>query len=265
MAKDAGGGPPDDGRIVTETRGHVFLVGIDRPKKLNGITPQMIGDLAAAYTAYEADDDLRCLVLHGVGDNFTAGIQLDLFDLNTELAPAGSVDPLALHAPVASKPVLTAVQGICFTIGIELMLAGDITVAAENTRFAMLEVKRGVLPVGGATMRMVERAGWGNAMRYLLTGDEWNAAEALRLGFVQEVVATGKQLERAVEIAETIARQAPLAVREVKASSRLSVEEGPAAAVAAFHSQLEKLTASEDFAEGVQSFIERREGRFRGK
>ena len=260
MANDA-----DDGTIITETRGHVLLVGIDRPKKLNGFSPKMIRELAAAYTSYEADDDLRCLVLHGVGDNFTAGIELDRFDLNDRFAPSGMVDPLALHKPVATKPVLAAVQGICFTIGVELSLAADITVAADDTRFAMLEVKRGVLPVGGATMRMVERAGRGNAMKYLLTGDEWNAAEALRLGFVQEVVATGKQLDRAVEIAETIARQAPLAVRAVKESVRLSVEDGPAAAVKAFYEQLERLTGTEDFAEGVRSFIERREGRFHGR
>ena len=83
-------------------------------------------------------------------------------------------------------------QGICFTLGIELMLAADIVIAAEDCRFAQIEVKRGIMPAGGATVRMVERAGWGNAQRYLLTGDEFGAAEALRLGFVQEVVPAGQ-------------------------------------------------------------------------
>ena len=96
---------------------------------------------------------------------------------------------------------MCAVQGICFTLGIELMLAADIVVAADDCRFAQIEVKRGIMPAGGATVRMVERAGWGNAQRYLLTGDEFGSAEALRLGFVQEVVPAGRQKARALEIA----------------------------------------------------------------
>ena len=106
--------------------------------------------------------------------------------------PVGSVDPLSLRPPIRTKPLVCAVQGICFTLGIELMLAADIVVAADDCRFAQIEVKRGIMPAGGATIRMVERAGWGNAQRYLLTGDEFGAAEALRLGFVQEVVPAGQ-------------------------------------------------------------------------
>ena len=102
---------------------------------------------------------------------------------------------------IRTKPLVCAVQGICFTLGIELMLAADIVVAADDCRFAQIEVKRGIMPAGGATVRMVERAGWGNAQRYLLTGDEFGSAEALRLGFVQEVVPAGRQKERALEIA----------------------------------------------------------------
>jgi enoyl-CoA hydratase/carnithine racemase len=93
------------------------------------------------------------------------------------------------------------VQGICFPLGIELMLAADIVIAASDCRFAQLEVKRGIMPAGGATLRMVERAGWGNAQRYLLTGEEFGAAAALRLGLVQEVVAPGEQKKRALALA----------------------------------------------------------------
>ena len=96
--------------------------------------------------------------------------------------PLGSIDPLSLRPPIRTKPLVCAVQGICFTLGIELMLAADIVIAADDCRFAQIEVKRGIMPTGGATVRMVERAGWGNAQRYLLTGDEFGAAEALRLG-----------------------------------------------------------------------------------
>jgi enoyl-CoA hydratase/carnithine racemase len=158
-----------------------------------------------------------------------------------------------------------AVQGICFTLGIELMLAADIAIAADDCRFAQIEVKRGIMPAGGATFRMVERAGWGNAQRYLLTGDELNAADALRLGFVQEVVPVGQQKERALAIANRIAEQAPLAVCASLASSRIAVERGPHAAIRELNAQQARLMATEDAAEGVRSFVERRNGRFVGR
>jgi enoyl-CoA hydratase/carnithine racemase len=120
------------------------------------------------------------------------------------------------------------------------------------------------MPAGGATMRMVERAGWGNAQRYLLTGDEFGAAEALRLGFVQEVVAAGQQTARAGEIAQRIAEQAPLAVRASLLSSRIFLDHGSDAAIRQMQAQQETLMASADAAEGVRSFTERRAGRFSG-
>jgi enoyl-CoA hydratase/carnithine racemase len=170
-----------------------------------------------------------------------------------------------LRPPLRTKPLVTAVQGICFTIGIELMLASDIVIAADDCRFAQIEVKRGIMPAGGATIRMVERAGWGNAQRYLLTGDEFGAAEALRIGFVQEVVPAGKERVRAMEIAEVIASQAPLAVQASLASSRMSVDQGPHAAIRDFNAQQARLLATEDAKEGVRSFVERRAARFGGR
>jgi enoyl-CoA hydratase/carnithine racemase len=145
------------------------------------------------------------------------------------------------------------------------MLAADIVVAAHDCRFAQLEVKRGIMATGGATLRMMERAGWGHAMRYLLTGDEFDAATALRLGFVQEVVPAGSQFARALEIAERIAAQAPLAVRATIASSRLAVEQGDAAAIAQFRATQATLANSADAKEGVASFVEKRAARFSGR
>ena len=168
-------------------------------------------------------------------------------------------------SPVRTKPVVCAVQGICFTLGIELMLSTDIVIAADTCRFAQIEVKRGIMPTGGATIRMVERAGWGNAQRYLLTGDEFGPAEALRLGFVQEVVPAGQEKARALELAKRVAAQAPLAVRASLASSRVYVEQGPNAAVREFAAQQAKLRESEDSKEGLRSFVERRTAMFKGK
>ena len=260
---------PADGRITNEREGRALAIGIDRPQKLNGFSPTMLVELAAAFTRLERDDEAWVGVLFAHGRNFTAGLELDkvapIMRERGTVFPAGAVDPLSLRPPLRSKPLVCAVQGICFTLGIELMLAADIVVAADDCRFAQIEVARGIMPAGGATVRMVERAGWGNAQRYLLTGEEFGASEALRLGFVQEVVPAGRQKARAMEIAGVIAAQAPLAVRASLASSRTAVDHGPHAAIREFNAQQARLMATEDAAEGLRSFIERRQARFTGR
>lgn len=259
---------PDQGQVTLQAEGSVALIALDRPAKLNGFSRAMLTGLAEAYTEFERDERYRVAVLHGVGDNFTAGLELDkvVGQMGDEdFWPAECVDPLARRPPLRTKPVVTAVQGYCFTIGIELMLAGDIGIAAESTQFSQLEVGRGVMATGGATIRMVERAGWGNAMAHLLTGDRFSAMEALRCGFVQEIVPDGEQLDRALKIARVIADQAPLAVRATLANARKAVHQGPDAAMAEFRQVQARLLASEDAKEGVASFTERRQARFSGR
>lgn len=257
---------PPEGRIVTCVDGHVLTIAIDRPRKYNGFTPEMMRGLSEAYTAYQDNDELWCAVLCAEGPHFTAGLQLDRFTITDRFSPEGMVDPLGLLPPFRDKPVVAAVHGICFTIGIELMLAADIVVAAPDTRFAQLEVRRGLMPFGGATMRMVERAGWGNAMRWLLTGGEFDGREAHRIGLVQELCEGADAVRgRALALAQEIARQGPLAVAETMASSRRFAEAGEAAAVAEFPAQLSRIARSDDFAEGVRSFVERRDAEFTGK
>jgi enoyl-CoA hydratase/carnithine racemase len=153
------------------------------------------------------------------------------------------------------------------TLGIELLLAADIRIAAAGTRFTQLEVQRGIYPFGGATIRLPREAGWGNAMRWLLTGDEFDAAEAYRIGLVQEVADdAAAALVRAREIAQTIAeRAAPLGVRATLASAHLARTEGEAAAIKRLRPAVAELFASADAAEGVQSFIERRQANFQGR
>ena len=260
---------PTEGRITTELNDGLFLIGIDRPAKLNGFTPLMLRGMAQAYTRYEMEAEARCAVVFAEGANFTAGLDLPKvaphLGGNTLLVEDGEVDPFGSRPPYRTKPVVFAVHGICFTLGIEMMLAADIVIAAADTRFAQVEVKRGLVPTGGATIRMVERAGWGNAMRYLLTGDEFDAQTAFRLGFVQEVVEPGRQKERAIELARHIADQAPLAVKATIENARIALGEGPAAASALFGATQSRLLASEDFLEGLRSFKDKRPSRFRGK
>ena len=258
-----------EGRVTTEKRDHVLLIGLDRAAKRNAFDKAMLIALGLAYGELEREEDLRCGVLFAHGDHFTAGLELTQFAAalaeDVQTLAAGAIDPLGLKGPRLSKPMVCAVQGICFTIGIELMLAADVRVAASDTRFAQIEVKRGIYPVGGATIRFVCDTGWGNAMRYLLTGDEFTAAEALRIGLVQEVVEPGQQLAHAEAIAQTIAEQAPLGVRATLASARLAITEGEQAAIERLIPDLEPILHSEDVNEGLQSFIERRQAKFQGR
>jgi len=158
-----------------------------------------------------------------------------------------------------------AVQGIAYTLSIELALASDIVVAASDVRFCQLEIGRGILPFGGATMRAPQALGWGNAMRFLLTADEFGAQEALRIGLVQEVVDPGEQLQRAQAIAERIAQMAPLGVQGTLANARTMQRTGPEAAREHLRALLPEVLASEDAAEGVSSFVQRRSAVFRGR
>lgn len=263
--------PTTEQKISVEKRGHVLLIGLNRPAKRNAFDVEMLDQLALAYAELENDADVRCGVLFAEGEMFTAG--LDLANVAPKVVeqgilkyPEGSIDPLGLHGErLRTKPIVAAVQGKCLTLGIELLLASDVRIASENATFAQIEIKRGIFPFGGATLRFPEVAGWGNAMRWLLTGDEFDANEALRIGLVQEIVEYGKQVEKAVEIAERIAKQAPLGVRATIESARKMQSEGFDKATEYLTPQILKLFKSEDAKEGVQSFLERREGNFSGK
>ncbi|CAN5491999.1 crotonase/enoyl-CoA hydratase family protein [soil metagenome] len=255
--------------ITIERDGHVLLIGINRPHKRNAFTVDAYERLGLAYGELDRDPNLFCGVLHAHGDHFTGG--LDLVDWSSVITGGalpvreGGLDPVGVFTPRVRKPVVCAVQGICYTIGFELLLSSDVRIAAPSLSMAQLEVKRGIYPFGGATLRMHREIGWSNAMRWMLTGDAMTADEALRLGLVSEIVPQASLLDRAKELAHSIAKQAPLAVQAVMASSQIVEREGQAAATARLFPDLQKLLASDDAREGVASFIERREARFTGK
>lgn len=244
-------------------------MGLNRPAKRNAFNIEMLEELGRAYERLERDDELWVGVLYAMGDHFTAG--LDLVDVAPRLVggvmewPADARNPWRNDGRPWTKPVVAAAHGWCLTLGIELLLAADIRIASEDTRFAQLEVQRGIYPFGGATTRLPRDAGWGNAMRWLLTGDEFDAAEALRIGVVSEVVEAGTQLDRAVELAERIAeRSAPLGVRATLTAAQRALRDGDTAAEDRFVADVAALFATKDGAEGVQSFVERRAARFVG-
>lgn len=264
---------PHPPRVLTEVRGQVLLIGLNRPEKRNAADMRMLTELALAYGDFDRDPELRVAVVHGVGDSFTGG--LDLADIaphigrgmdgGIDMVPESGINPWQVDGSRLSKPVVIALQGTCLTLGIELALASDVVVAAEGTRFGQVEVSRGILPFGGATIRFPRAVGWGNAMRWMLTGDMFDAAEALRMGLVQEVVADGTQLARALEIAERIAAQAPLAVRATLANARRAVRDGEAAAESELQGELVRLASSEDARIGMEAFLTRQPARFVGR
>lgn len=257
-----------EGGILCEQQGQVLVMTIDRPQKRNALTPKMLWELAEAYARLEANPELRCGLITGAGGHFTAGLDMMAIrehrNAGKPLWPVEAVDPLGLRPPYRIKPIVCAVAGVVFTSGVEIMLAADIVVTSRTARFRQHEVSLGMMAWGGATVRMVERAGWGNAMRILLTGEEFDAEEAHRCGFVQIVCEPGEERQLGLELAGSIARQAPLAVQATIANARKAVLDGAPAAMAELDDVRAKLVRTADAAEGLASFLERRPATFEG-
>lgn len=257
-------------KITVERINNILLMGLNRPEKRNAFDLEMYDELAQAYAELHGDEELRCGVLFGHGGHFTTGLELDkwknVFSSGRLDVPEGCIHPLGLDENNrCRKPVVMAVRGMCYTIGFELLLAQDIRVAASDCRMAFLEVKRGIYPIAGGTVRLFGETGWGNAMRYLLTGDEITADEAFRMGLVQEVVEPGKEVERALLIAEKIAKCAPLGVMAALRSARTSRVEGVVPALKNLMPDLLPIMKTDDVREGLLSFMERREAIYKGR
>ena len=257
-------------QVEITTEQHVLHLHITRQEKYNALSLEMYAQLGEGLARLNADPDLRVAVVSAEGKHFTAGVELD------QWAPyfgggkgwpvtEDQIDPMGVNGPRHSKPVVMAVQGYCFTWGVEMLLNTEIRIAAEDTKFQMLEVQRGLFPCGGATFRLPREIGWSNAQRVLLTGDRWSAEDALRWGMIQEVCEVGLQVDRALELARSVADGAPLAVQALLAASRYAEREDREDLARQIFTTLKPIMQSEDAAEGVRSFLERRKAVFSGR
>jgi|ERR1700722_2311269 enoyl-CoA hydratase len=258
----------EPGRVVVEQRGSILLIGLDSPRAPHRLDPPMIIGLGTAYYQLEHDDRLRVAVLHSIRPNFCAGLDVPAFVAAQAagiLPPKDPefINPLGLKLPIRTKPVVVAVQGLTTLVGDELFLSADVRVASHDTIFGQFEVARGVFPGGGATIRLTREAGWGNAMYHMLTGEEWNAEEAWRLGLVQALTPPGKQLDRAIEIAAKIAAAAPLGVRATLASAHQAIS-GEEPAILALGPAFAKILQSDDAKEFQRATQEHRAPVYRG-
>ncbi|MBE9376336.1 crotonase/enoyl-CoA hydratase family protein [Saccharopolyspora sp. HNM0983] len=256
------------GTVTMRTEGRIAVITVENEAKKNAYTPEMVEQLSAHLTAFDDDDELWVAVFCSAGEHTTAGLDMAKFfgpEATARPQRDDMVDPFGLGARRSRKPVIAVVQGITYTVGIEMMLAADIVVAADTARFQQLESRRGIAPFGGAHFRYLTRTGWGNAMYHLMLCEEFDAHRARELGFVQEVVPHGQHIDRALELAGTICTNAPIGIRAMKEAARTFIDATEQAAIAEIPRIQQQVFNTADFQEGMQSFIERRKAEFIGR
>jgi enoyl-CoA hydratase/carnithine racemase len=257
--------------ITVERRGDIALVGLNRPSIQNRIDPPTRARLAQVFYQYEHDPSIRALVLFGHGEHFSRGIDVDAAQAGFASGPrtaaaADTLDPLGNAGPRRTKPVVVVAHGDTWNLGHELYLASDVRIAAATTRFGQDENTHGRFPGGGATVRFVREAGWGNAMRYMLTGDHWSAQESYRMGITQEIAPTpDAALNAGVAMARKMAACGPLSIGATLASAHQVIDPIEADALSKLGAQYSALYRTEDFLEGRRAEAEGRPPKYQGK
>jgi enoyl-CoA hydratase/carnithine racemase len=255
--------------IITEVD-DILLMRVNRPRVKNALNRDALRLLVDGYTTLSNSNRLRCGVVCGEGDVFCAGLDLaDVMPASIAEGAAsylkpGQCDPFGMYGPPCAKPVITAVHGRCYTAGLELALAADMCVAAKGTLFSQQETSRGIVPLGGATIRLPMAIGWGGAMHCILAGGGFNAEDAHRWGLVQMLTEPGAQLDAALGLARKVALCAPLAVLAALANARLAQTDGVRAAVEHIRTEGRRVALSADAREGMMSMMERRAAKFVG-
>ena len=254
--------------VLLEQRGRVALVTMNRPEKRNALDGQMRCAFLGVMDRVRRDANTRAVVLTGAGDKaFVAGADIGEFEGRSPVDQYRIMRlPTIFEAIERSpKPVIAAINGFCLGGGMELALACDIRIASTNAKLGQPEVNLGIIPGGGGTQRLPRIVGLGHALRLILTGEMITADDALKLGLVEEVVAPDALIDRAMAIAEQIASKSPVAIAAAKEATRaamsLPLEEGLRLETSLF----QLCFSSEDKAEGVRAFLEKRAPNFSGR
>ena len=238
---------------------HISVVTIDNPNKANAMSRDMLAELADIWETLDNERSCRAIVVTGAGQrSFTAGADVS-GDLSASEETAAVINRALLKSVPFSKPVIAAVNGACLGGGIELLLAADIRYAAPHATFGLPEVKWAIYPFGGAAAKLVHQIGHVHAMKLLLSAENINAAEAVRIGLVNEIVPADGLMERAMDTAELIASNSPMAVQAVKRFVSSGNAERAEAREQFEQTLGDAVRASPDFVEGVEAFRERRE------
>ncbi len=257
-----------DALVLRERREAVAILTLNRPDKRNALNAALRAELIGALDDLGGDDAVRVIVLTGAGDRaFVAGADVTEFAGRDVAAQATAMQGRRVYDVVAAceRPLVAAINGACLGGGLELALACDIRIASSSARFGQPEVNLGLIPGGGATQRLPRVVGLGAALRLILTGEPVDAAEALRMGLVEEVTEPEDCLERAVAVAERIARNSPVAVAAARRATRAALGLPLAAGLDLERAAFLAAFAAEDRAEGIAAFLEKRQPVFPGR
>ena len=253
--------------LQVEQIGHVLVVTMNRPEAKNALSSAMLAGMADAWQQLNADDDLRCAVLTGAGGSFCTGMDLKAAahdgDARNPYAERWTADPdlhwkaLLRHYRLR-KPLIAAVEGHAVAGGTEILQATHLRVAGESATFGVFEARRGLFPVGGSTVRLQRQIGYAAAREMLLTARAYTAAEALAIGLIGHVVPDGQALAKAMELAEMITANAPLAVEAILQSVQETASMPEAEALAREFEIGWPIFTTADAKEGPRAFAERR-------
>ena len=252
--------------VEAEQRGAVGLARLNRPEARNALSPELMEELATLVERWADDPGVGCIVVAGGDDWFAAGADIDsMAERGVQEAPGLRSAHVWSRLAAVRTPLVAAVSGYALGGGCELALACDMIVAADSAEFGLPEIMLGIIPGGGGTQRLARVIGKQRTMELVLTGRRIKADEAERLGIVNRVAPKRQWLDAALELADVVARRAPLALRFGKQAVLAADETTLSAGLAEERRLFELAMATEDRVEGMRAFLEKRSPEFRGR
>jgi len=252
--------------LLVETQGAVTLVRLNRPEAMNALNPKVLEELITAFAAYDADQDQRCLVLTGSDKAFAAGADIKAMRDKGFSAMYGENFFAGFEQVTRTrKPWIAAVAGFALGGGCELAMMADIMIVADNARFGQPEIKLGVAPGMGGSQRLTRAVGKAKAMDMCLTGRIMDAVEAERANLCSKIVPLADLLDEAMKMAAMIAAMPPLAAIANKEMVNAAFETVLATGILFERRLFNGLCATEDKAEGMTAFVEKRSGNWTGR